>query len=506
MKHSRAVKLESTIITFVSAFILALGLLAHSQYALAQADGENAATAASTPVKETAPPPKPVIDTSTKKPVVPSAAVAAPATPTASPSGRAWTLRDSIQAGLNYSPRVHSAREKIVENEEVLRGYYSQLFPTVNGTAAWTVNKDALKGTQPLFSGEQYNRYQVGLSLDQPLYRGGLTTNALRAQKKSLDFLRLSLDISERDETALITRAYYQLLVAQRTVEIEKRIREIQTGLLKTAQSRYRIGREELLSVLQIKTDLALIEPQVVQAENARSLAAANFANLLGIQNEGEIRIQSPVAPLRFRNLENAHLETESRADTPEVRQSALAIEVADATRASLLSVNYPTVDAVASIGRNGFQKGDIFDSDATNYSFGLKLNVPIFSGLSFFHQRAQLASQVEQARISEKQLRDANALQRVQSDQDLDNAKVVLKASEEAQTQANESVRVATRTYSLGTSTYLQVSTSQTRLAQAEIAFEQAQFQMIVELLNYGVAHAIPMKDLLPLFEKSAL
>jgi outer membrane protein len=416
-----------------------------------------------------------------------------------------WTLSSSLRGAVEYSQDVKLAQERLRESESQLSLLRSELFPTVNSNLSWLVSKDALKGN-PLFNGEFYNRYSMGIELNQPLIRGGLTTGALNAQRKQLAIVELDAQIAERNVSIDVIKAYYQLLLAERKVEIYRKIRSIRRELLKTAESRYRIGREEQLSVLQIRTELAMIEPQVVQSENSRALAAASFANLLGLKTEKELRIEIPKSPLRFRNLNSFQLSKKVKDEVPEIIKNRLMVEQAQHLQRAQMSVHWPKLDAVAGLSRSTFNKSDLFDSDSTQYSYGLRLSVPLFTGLSSTHQRSQLISKIEQARINENKLQDTNQLERVQNKQQMQNAEVVLKATEEALKQAQESVRVASRTYQLGTSNYLQVSQSQTRLAEAEIAFEDAQFQVISQLLEFSKVHGIVIADLLPLFEGSAL
>ena len=54
-----------------------------------------------------------------------------------------------------------------------------------------------------------------------------------------------------------------------------------------------------------------------------------------------------------------------------------------------------------------------------------------------------------------------------------------------------------------MGTATYLQVSDTQQKLANAELSFEQAQFDLIGKMGNYFIAFSYPMDPLVRALDK---
>jgi outer membrane protein TolC len=160
------------------------------------------------------------------------------------------------------------------------------------------------------------------------------------------------------------------------------------------------------------------------------------------------------------------------------------------------MAVHFPKLDAFARWGRNTFRRSDLLDSDATQTELGLELKVPLFSGLTSVFDRRILSHNEAILRIEERRLRDSFELERVRAEKNFRFALTQAQTYQLALRQAEESVRVANRTYRLGTSTYLQVSEAQKNLAEAEINFETAQFEVLQKVSDLYVAFGWPLEE----------
>jgi outer membrane protein TolC len=188
-----------------------------------------------------------------------------------------------------------------------------------------------------------------------------------------------------------------------------------------------------------------------------------------------------------------------------EIERNELLIESLQASKRLRLSVNFPSLYFNGSWGRNGTKKSALFDEDYTSWNMGLRLSIPIFSGLSSLYDRRAYSSLIAQSRIFEKKLIDQASLEQVRAEQEITNAITQVTSSEKALVQAKESVTVAERSYRLGTATYLQVSDTQQKLANADLSFSQAQFDLISKMCAYFNAFNFPLQPLVEALDASS-
>ena len=418
------------------------------------------------------------------------------------PPPNALTLKQIVELAQAYQPDLKNAEERVRESDAHDSQAFATLFPTVSSSVVLSEKQDAVSSAAA-FGGDPYNFYQFSLDVSQPLFRAGALSAGRRAVQREREGRVIDALVLKRDFVVKSIETFHNVILAQHRVATMQRIDSIQRDLLKTAEARYRIGNEQALSVLSIKTNLSLLAPKVVQAKNLLSAAAAELASLIGKGNENEIRIQG--------NLEAPSWQTVTSKmklgsiERPELARNQKLESQLEETKQATLALNYPQLNAFGTWGRTGTQKVDIFDNNSSSWQAGLRLSIPIFSGLSSLADRRVFASQIAQTHIQGEKLRDGFALEQVHAEQNLENSRAVVDASEKALVQARESVDVASRTYRLGTSTYLQVADAQTKLADAELALEQAKYDAVSQTAHYFVAYGWDLDSLVDLLEQGA-
>ncbi len=402
-------------------------------------------------------------------------------------------LAEAVTQAMSNNPELLQEREKEAQAQQTLYKAYGTLAPDLNLDLGLSQAKDALTGQAPRFNGEWFNSYTARVEARSTLYGGGAILGTLASLKKSRDAARIQRQQKERQLRRQVLQNFYQLLLSERQLTNIRNRQLIQQELLKTAESRYRIGNEQALSVMQIKTGLLLLVPQVAAAENSIQLAANELGNVLGMTASEVLSISGSLRP-------PTSVGVLPGARTPlqrlELELTRLELARIEDQRAVSMAVHFPKLDAFARWGRNTFRRSDLLDSDATQTELGLELKVPLFSGLTSVFDRRILSHNEAILRIEERRLRDSFELERVRAEKNFRFALTQAQTYQLALRQAEESVRVANRTYRLGTSTYLQVSDAQKNLAEAEINFETAQFEVLQKVSDLYVAFGWPLEE----------
>jgi outer membrane protein len=402
------------------------------------------------------------------------------------------SLSSTVEKILASQPRLKLEKEKLNQVDAQQRAILASALPSLSSSITWTRKEDALSSQFALFNGESYNAYAGAIEANVPIYTGGKVSAARRAARKDETLQKISIEKTERDLTIEGIRLFHRVLLAQRSLETVERLRDIQQKLLNTAQRRYQVGNESKLSVLQIKTELALLAPQITQGRNELSILASELADLAGMDDLKELSIKGRLGPWSF------SLPIEKKAEArPEWRSLQLGLERVADERTVTLAKHFPQVSGFANLTRNGYEFSNLGDSDNTAWNAGIRITVPIFSGLESVYERRELRSREMQLEYQAQDMAKTLELNRVRAMQGFENARDVETASLIAFKQAQEAVAVAQKNYQIGTSDYQQVSETQKQLADADRSFARSQFQVLEAFTQCYVANGWNVSEL---------
>ncbi len=412
------------------------------------------------------------------------------------------SLAEALSLARQHDPTYLKAVERTEEAQALVDQAYAAAYPSVSSSLSVSQNQDALSSPAARFGGDAYNYYMLSVTAEQPIVKSSLW-GAVRAGKKEKAIYKTATKISERDLMYRVLSSFHSALLARDQFETQKRIEKIQRDLLATASSRYRVGNEQLLSVLELKTTLLLLEQRVKQAETTFQNALVDLGNLIG-RDSSTLTLRGSLDTPDLSKI--AEIQNAKPTTRPELERLKLTLEQLDDLRTVTMSQHYPALSAFATWDRGGTQKSDLTDNDNSALSFGLRLSVPLFSGLSSVYQRRQLLSQISQTRLDEKDTSDDHQAALIKARANLNTAELVARTSTAALKQAQEAVQVAARTYRLGTSTYLQVSNAQKSLADAELNNGQARFEKIRSLADFYLAYNLPLENLTAVLSTKSL
>jgi outer membrane protein TolC len=254
------------------------------------------------------------------------------------------------------------------------------------------------------------------------------------------------------------------------------------------------------LDVLQVKTQIALLLPQIAQAENTVKINAFQLATLVGLRNTHEIAVRGTLDPPN-----RTAIETDIHNEKLRIFEVELAdeqIHQVQAQKDIAMAKELPSFYAAANWDRSAYVKTDLLNEDATNWTISLNLTVPIFSGLSSIYERRTYASQEAQADYGKTNAEDQSNLSQIQALKTLDTAEATVDFAKKAFDIAGQSLKEALRQYRLGTSNLQQYLQNEQSYLQAEVSYEAAKYQYIVSIANYFEAIGYPVSNLVQKME----
>jgi outer membrane protein len=432
-----------------------------------------------------------------EKPVtskIPSTGSVLTSVPQADPATLPLTVGDAVDRAIQANQNVLYYRERIDEADSGISYAKSSIFPVLNGVVTGEREKDAVNLGSAKFGGSAYNNYSAQITLVQPLYRAGLISGGIGVAEKEKAIRTEDLETTERDLTLSVIEAFYTVLESEQLTQFVKQTLDVEQESLSTAQEYFRIGRGQLIDVLQIKTQIALLYPQLASAENTTKNSAAQLTALLHAGQTSNLNLSGDLNPVKTQEIAKL---VATKKELPEITRNKELISQFDDTIKVQMSVNYPSLNIIGGIGRTAYTQSDLFNDYSTGWSIGLQLNIPLFSGLSSIFQRHVLARQAGELEYQYHYLLDTLSSNQVQAERNLDTAATVLQSSQSAAEFSAASLREAQRDFRLQTISYLQLLTSQQSYLQAESSYVQAKYSYIDSVAKYFVATGIPISGL---------
>ena len=382
-------------------------------------------------------------------------------------------LQELIRKALvnNYDVRI--AAQHILEQQAQVKITRSQQFPTitVGGTGIGAALPSSL-GTQissPLVDGS-FNLSASWTPDFWGYYRK--QTEAARAQLLAQTWAQRAVRLTLVQQVAT---AYLQMRALDRELEITRQTIKSRQDSLDLTQTLENGGSAPLSDVRQAEQLLYTATSQVPQLEQQIQQQENAIALLLG-ENPGPIAHTDPNALTPPPQDLPTGLPSQLLERRPDIQQAEATLIAANAQIGVARAQFFPSLSISGSGGVGGDSWSSIFDpAGKTIYGLGT-LAQPLFEGGKLRGQ-LQLSEQTKQEMVLTYQKTIAGAFR------DVSNALIALKKQRDYREQqeklvasAQDAVRLARMRYQAGSTSYLEVLTTDTNLFTAQLNLVSAQ------------------------------
>src|SRR6266702_3899208 len=382
-------------------------------------------------------------------------------------------LQELIRKALANNYDVRIAAQHILEQQAQVRITRSQQFPTVTvgGTGIGATLPESL-GTQipsPLVNGS-FNVSAAWTPDFWGLYRK--QTETARAQLLAQTWAQRAIRLTLVQQVAA---TYLQIRALDRQLEITKgtlKVRQDSVDLTKTLESGGSVPLSDVRQAEQLlytaASEVPQLEQQIEQQENAMSI-------LLG-ENPGPIAHKDPNALIPPPQDLPTGLPSQLLERRPDIQQAEASLVAANAQIGVARAQFFPNLSISASAGVGGDSLSSIFDpAGKTIYGIGT-LTQPLFEGGKLRGQ-LQLSQETKQEMVLNYQKTIQGAFR------DVSNALIALnkqRANREQQEKlvaaAQDATRLARVRYQGGSTSYLEVLTTDSNLYTAQLNLVNAQ------------------------------
>ena len=410
------------------------------------------------------------------------------------------TLDDALKIAVSENPTIKVAEQQIEVKKISKNEAWQALLPSVDfsGTVQYTLLAAVMKLSMPdpvtgetktsSFKMGQDNtstwngQFQVSLPLFAPTVYA-----TMNLTKSDLENAVEQSRSSKLDLVNQVTKAYYQVILAQDSYDVLCKSYEQAEKNFNVVNSLYELGGTSEYDKISAEVQLRSLNPTVIQARNAVTLAKLQLMVLMGIDPETEIVIEGSLEDYEDQLYEEALTAGDfSLENNTNMRQLKINETMLNQTL-RVQKMNF--LPTLALSGSYAFQS--LYNKDwnvgeyewAKSSSIVLSLSVPIFRMGNFTKIRStklQISQLSENIGYTEKQL---NIQARSYVDNMKANAEQVA-SNREAIEQAEKGREIASKRYEIGKGTILELNNSEVSLTQAKLTYSQS-------IYNYLAAKA---------------
>ena len=397
------------------------------------------------------------------------------------------TLDKALEIALNENPTIKVAAEEIALKKVASKEAWQSLLPeaSLNGSLDHTIKAAEMKLNDMSFKMGQdgTNTANAGLSINLPLFAPAV----YRAMSMTKTDIELAVEKSRASELDLInqvTKAYYQLMLAQDSYEVLQGSYKLAEDNFNVVNAKYQQGAVSEFDKISAEVQMRSIKPNVISAANAVTLAKLQLKVLMGITADVDIKTDDNLTNYESMLFANQLKEEDmSLENNTTMKQFELNMKLLEKNVKSLKTNFMPTLSMSFS-----YQYQSLYNPNINFFDYTWSNSSSLMFNLSIPLYRASNFTKVKSARIQMRQL-DWN---RIDTERKL-NMQVVsyrnnmtasseqVVSNKENVMQAEKAVQIAGKRYEVGKGTVLELNSSQVSLTQAQLTYNQSIYDYLV-------------------------
>jgi len=281
-------------------------------------------------------------------------------------------------------PTFDAARYGFEAAQEKIPQARAGFLPTLdlNGTDNATVASSKFTNS-PLIN-QDVNAWTWTLQLTQPLIRLQ-NIYAYQESESLVEQQRAQYSLAEQDLILRVTKAYFDVLVSQESIEVADAQVNATQEQLALAQHGFELGTHAITDVHEAKARFELARAQRIAAQNDLESKQAELEKIVGQPTHTLAALRpAVVVPSPQPDDVNAWAE-QARENNPAVLAPYEAEKAAEEEVNKNRAAYSPTLDLVASYGANYSSANvavpTLYETRAKSSMVGVQLKIPIFEG-----------------------------------------------------------------------------------------------------------------------------
>ena len=408
----------------------------------------------------------------------------------ASSLAQAADLLEIYHAAQANDPQIAAAYAAQQAGREKLPQGRSLLMPSINLNANSTFNDLTTQynpATPPLFTGgtNRYNNHGYGVTLVQPLLR---QQNWLAYSEAELQVAQAEAQfkIAEQDLILRVAQAYFDVLIAQDSVQLAETQKTAISEQLEQAKRNFEVGSATITDTLEAQARHDLTGAQEIAARNNLEIKRRALQQLIDAMPSDlahlgqEFQMEAPQPADMEKWVDDAQL------NSPQLAIAQAGAELADKEVARNRGGHYPTVDLVANYSKNTANGGSFgVGSENTSKSVGVQLNMPLFQGGAVNSKWREAEANRERARQELENARRNVATHTRQAYLGVASGIAQVKALQQALASSESVLEASKLGQEVGVRTNLDVLNAQQQLYSTRRDLYQAEYNYLISQLR---------------------
>lgn len=418
-----------------------------------------------------------------------------------------WNLQQCIEYAKKNNIQINSLRlnQKTAQQEYLLARAARQ--PSLSGSATQNIIHQQQHGNVSLVNGGSVVSGggsgitwsgQYALNSNVTLYNGNYLNNNILQKNIEVEQANLNIIQQENDITLQITQAYLTVLLDKENIISDTSVFNTSKAQVKLEQQRFNVGSVAKKDLIQLEAQNATDQYNLTTAMNSERNDLLTLKQLLILPTDADFDIPKPDTIILNNQPVVALKSAEDTAlkNRPEIKNGQIGVQIAQ-YGVKLAQAGYkPTLTAGGAIGTQYYSGNNYFSQLNNNFyqQIGLTLSVPIFT-------KRVVKTQVEEAKINVDQAQLTFDNTKITLSQEVERAYINIKNAQSqydaADVQYNfnqESYRIANEQLKIGASNIVDFLLQKTMYVQAQQAFIQAKYNLLLTQKIYDFYRGVPV------------
>ena len=387
---------------------------------------------------------------------------------------RTFDLDRIIDLALERNPTIAGAQSVIQQNEgsQIQAGAYPN--PTVGAQTANATSRDPSTGPRVT---------EYGVTVQQPLEWPGKRAARRNAADAGLAGATVGLEEAKLNLIAEVKGAFYDLLLAGRTVELLQQNLDIVQEVARIVKARVRSGEGPQFEAVKADVEVLKAKQEITKAKNAVRVKQVGLDTLTAGALGPRYKVQGDFRSLQAR-LSPEQIASRDLSQHPILKRQGKLVEQAEFTVAKERQGRVPDVTLFGGYTRELGREAVVG---------GVSLPTPLW-----YRQQGHIATALGTQRKEEAELiRIRNDLTRAinQHAREAETAQEQILVYEEGLLkEAQEALRIAQLSFRQGASSLLDVLDAQRVQRQVVVDYNQARFELSLALTRLERAVGGPL------------
>lgn len=396
-------------------------------------------------------------------------------------------LDRALEIALSDNPTMKVAEDEIALKKVAHKETWQSLLPqaSIDGTLNHTITAAEMNlGGQSFKMGMDNSNTATGvLSISLPIF----APSVYRAMSMTRTDIELAVEksrASRQDLVNQVTKAYYQLMLAQDSYEVLQKSYKLSEDNFNIVNAKYQQGAVSEFDKISAEVQMRSIKPNVISASNAVTLSKLQLKVLMGVTADVDVKIDDNLT-----NYETALFANELAGTGTSLEYNTTMKQLDLNWKMLKQNIKSLRTNFMPTLGMNySYQYQSLYNENWNlfNYNWGgssslvFSLSIPLYKASNFTKLKSNRIQmrQLEQNRIDTERKLNMQVTS-FQNNMAASSEQVV--SNRENVMQAQKAVQIAGKRYEVGKGTVLELNTSQVQLTEAELTYNQSIYDYLV-------------------------